>query len=151
MTKSAITRIWIGGLATFGAGIVTAIVGVFLMLAYGGTFTQVVGTDSYDFQPYMNGFFWVTIALIVIGGLIASVGSIIQLVAWVSAVVNSYALPERTWFVALLIGGVLGLAFAPVGFAVMIAYVVGAPDGAPFRTQQPSVPTPQTGTLTPTT
>lgn len=151
MTKSTITKTWIGGLATFGAGVVATMVGVFLMLAYGGTFTQVVGTNKYDFQPDMSGFFWVTIALIVTGSLIAFVGTIIQLVAWVGAVVNSYALPERTWFAALLAGGVLGLAFAPIGFAVMVAYVVAAPDGAPYRTHAPSAPTQQAGTLTPTT
>ena len=151
MTKSTITKTWIGGLATFGAGIVVTLVGVFLMLAYGGTFTQAAGSNSYEFQPYLNGFFWVTIALIVIGGLIAFVGSIVQLVAWVGALINSYALPERTWFAGLLAGGVLGLAFAPVGFAVMIAYVVAAPDGAPFRTHEPSVPAQPAGSLTPTT
>lgn len=36
MTKSTITKTWVVGLVTFGAGIVTAMVGVFLMLAYGG-------------------------------------------------------------------------------------------------------------------
>lgn len=151
MTKSMITKTWVAGLVAFGAGILAAMVGVFLMLAYGGTFTQVAATGSYDFHPYLNGFFWMTTALIVIGGVIAFVGSIIQLVAWVGAVVNSYALPERTWFAALLVGGVLGLAFAPVGFAVMIAYVVAAPDGAPYRIHEPSVPHQQSGTLTPTT
>lgn len=150
MTKSTITKTWIGGLAVFGAGIVTSMVGVFLMLAYGGTFTQAVEANNYDFRPNMNGFFWVTIALVVTGGLLAFVGSIIQLVAWVGAVVNSYALPERTWFAAMLAGGVLGLAFAPIGFAVMIAYVVAAPDGAQYRTHAPTAPTQQAGTLTPT-
>ncbi|HXM57411.1 MAG TPA: hypothetical protein VOB72_18585 [Candidatus Dormibacteraeota bacterium] len=151
MTKSIITKVWIGGLAVFAAGIVVAIVGVFLMLGYGGTFTQIAGTDSYDFQPNMDGSFWVPIGLIVIGGLIGVIGSITQFVAWVGGLVNSYALPSKAWFLALLLGGLLSFVFAPIGFGAMLAYVVGAPDG----TVHPQVPTPtpmqQPGPLLPTT
>ena len=136
MTKSVINKVWIGGLAVFAAGIVVALVGVFLMLGYGGTFTQVAGTNNYDFVPNIDGFFWVTIALIVAGGLIALIGSIAQFAAWIGALVNSYALPEKTWFAVLLVGGVLSFAFAPLGFAAMIAYVVAAPDGMPYRQAQ---------------
>ena len=136
MTKSLITKVWIGGLAVFAAGIVVAIIGVFLMLAYGGTFTQLAGTNNYNFDPNVNGFFWVTIGLIVTGGVIAFVGSIMQFVAWIGGMVNSFALPERTWFAILLIGGVLSFVFAPLGFAAMLAYVIGAPDGTPYRQAQ---------------
>lgn len=149
MTKSMITRIWIGGLAVFAAGIVVALVGVFLMLGYAGTFTQVAGTNNYNFDPKIDGFFWVTIALIVTGGLIALVGSIGQFGAWIGGLINSYALPERTWFAVLLIGGVLSFAFAPIGFAAMLAYVIGAPDGTPYR--QVQVPAAQPRPLAPTT
>lgn len=141
MTKSLITKVWIGGLAVFAAGIVVALFGVFLMLAYGGTFTQVAGTNNYNFDPNVNGFFWVTIGLIVTGGVIAFAGSIMQFVAWVGGMVNSFALPDRMWFAVLLIGGVLSFAFAPIGFAAMLAYVIGAPDGTPYRqAQTPAIP-----------
>lgn len=146
MTKSAITKTWVGGLAVFAAGIVVAIVGVFLMLAYGGTFTQVAGTNNYDFTPDMSGFFWTTIGVIVVGGLVALIGSVVQLAAWIGGLVNSYALPEKTWFTILLVGGVLSVAFAPIGFAAMVAYVIAAPDGEPYR--QAKAPT---GALVPTT
>ncbi len=140
MTKSTITRAWIGGLAVFAAGIIVAIVGVFMMLAYGGTFAQVAGNpNNYNFTPNLNGFFWTTVSLIVIGGLIALVGSIVQLAAWVGALVNTYALPDKTWFFILLLGGVLSLGFALIGFAVMVAYVIAAPDGTLYK--QPQAPT----------
>ena len=138
MTKSTITRTWIGGLAVFAAGIVASMVGVFLMLAYGGTFTQIAGTNKYDFTPDLGGFFWTTVAVIVIGGLVAAVGGVVQLAAWIAAMVNSYALPEKGWFLVLLLGGLLSFVFAPIGFAAMVAYVIAAPDGAPYRT--PSYP-----------
>lgn len=140
MTKSTITKTWIGGLVVFAAGIVVAIVGVFLMLAYGGTFTQIDGTTNYNFTPTMNGFFWTTIGVMVVGGLIALIGSVVQLAAWVGALVNSYALPEKGWFLILLLGGLLSIAFAPIGFAVMVAYVIAAPDGTIYR--QTQAPTP---------
>lgn len=151
MTKSAITKVWIGGLAVFAAGILVSIVGVFLMLAYGGTFERIAGDpNNYTFTPDLNGFFWTTIALIVIGGVVALIGSIVQLAAWVGALVNSYALPEKTWFVILLLGGLVAVAFAPVGFAVMIAFVVAAPEGAVYRAQ-PQPPLQQPRPLAPTT
>lgn len=149
MTKSVINRVWIGGLAVFAAGIVVALVGVFLMLGYGGVFTQIAGTNNYDFVPNMNGFFWVTIALIVAGGFIALIGSVAQFAAWVGALINSYALPEKAWFAVLLVGGVLSFAFAPLGFAAMIAYVIAAPDGTPYR-QARIAPAPQAQPLAPT-
>jgi hypothetical protein len=151
MAKSTITRTWIGGLVVFATGIVASIVGVFLMLAYGGTFTQIAGTTNYDFAPNMNGFFWTTIGVIVVGGVITLIGSIVQLVAWVGALVNSYALPEKTWFLILLLGGLLSVAFAPIGFAVMVAYVIAAPDGALYRLSQVPKTAQEPGPLAPTT
>lgn len=150
MTKSMVTRIWIGGLAVFAAGILVSLVGVFLMLGYGGTFTQIAGTNNYDFDPNINGFFWVTVALIVAGGLVSLIGSIAQFVAWTGALINSYALPEKMWFAVLLIGGILAFGFAPLGFAAMIAYVIAAPDGTPYReAKTPAIQQPRP--LAPTT
>jgi hypothetical protein len=139
MTKSMITKTWIAGLVVFAGGAVVSIVGVFLMLAYGGTFTQVASNpDNYNFTPNLNGFFWTTVALIVTGGVIALIGSVVQLAAWIGALVNSYRLPENSWFLILLIGGLLSFAFAPIGFAAMVAYVIAAPDGSVYAKTAPS-------------
>lgn len=151
MTKSVITRLWIGGLAAFAAGIVVGLVGVFLLLAYGGTFTQVAGTNNYNFVPNMNGFFWVTVGLIVVGGVIGLIGGIVQFAAWIGGLVNSYGLQDKTWFLVLLLGGLLSFFFAPIGFAAMIAYVIAAPDGALYRQAAASTPAQQPRPLVPTT
>jgi hypothetical protein len=148
MTKATITKTWIGGLAVFGAGIVASLVGVFLMLAYAGTFTQVADSTRYEFTPDRSGFFWLTVAIIVIGGLIALVGSIVQLAAWVGALFNTYLVPSKGWFLVVLLGGLLSFFLAPLGFAAMLAYVVAGPDGTMYRTIAPTV---QPGTLAPTT
>lgn len=138
MTKSTITKTWVGGLAVFAVGVVVAIVGVFLMLAYGGTFSQIGSSGKYDFTPSMNGTFWTGVGIIVAGGVVTLVGGVVQLVAYVGGLVNSYALREKTWFWVLAAGGLLSLAFAPVGFAVMVAYVVAAPDGREYRQTLPA-------------
>lgn len=151
MTKSTITKVWVGGLAVFAAGIVVAIVGVFLMLGYGGTFTQILGTNDYNFVPSLNGFFWVTVGLIVAGCVVGLIGSIAQFAAWIGALVNSNALPDKVWFLVLLIGGLLSFAFVPIGLAVMIAYVIAAPDGMPYRQAQASTQAQQPWPLAPTT
>jgi hypothetical protein len=150
MTKSTITRTWIGGLAVFAAGIVAALGGVFLMLAYGGTFTQVADTSRYDFTPAMNGFFWVAVGVITIGGVLAFVGGIVQLAAWVGACFNSYMLDSKAWFAVLLLGGLLSFFLAPLGFAAMLAYVIAGEDGYAYRQAHPVMPPQQTGTLAPT-
>ena len=148
MRKSTITRTWIGGLVVFAAGILVSIVGVALMLGYGGTFTQVAGTNNYNFTPDMSSFFWTTVGVTVFGGILSLIGSIVQLAAWIGGLFNSYLLPSKGWFAVLLAGGVLSFAFAPIGFAAMLAYVVAAPDGEPYTqrrapamTQTPLVPT----------
>jgi hypothetical protein len=149
MTKSMITKIWIGGLAVFAAGIVAALVGLFLMLGYGGTFTQIAGTNNYNFVPNMNGFFWVTVGLMVAGGVIGLVGSIAQFAAYIGALVNSFGLADKAWFAVLLIGGLVSFGFAPIGFAVMVAYVVAAPDGMLNRQVSAPTPAPQARPLAP--
>jgi len=150
MTKSTITRTWIGGLAVFAAGIVAALAGVFLMLAYGGTLTQVADTSRYDFTPAMNGYFWIAVSVMTIGGLLALVGGIVQLAAWVGACFNSYMLASKAWFAVLLLGGLMSFFFAPFGFAAMLAYAIAGEDGYAYRDAHPVTPPQQTGTLAPT-
>jgi len=47
-------------------------------------------------------------------------------VAWIGAVLNTANLADKTWFIVVLVGGLLG-----VGFLVTVAYVVAGPDGQP--------------------
>ena len=106
------------------------------MLGYGGTFTYNDATRAYDFVPVLNGFFWSMTGLIVIGGVVAAAGGLVQLVAWIGALVNTYQVPDKTWFAVVLGGGVLGLFFGLIGFAAMVAYVIAGPDGNGSATGQ---------------
>lgn len=146
VTKSTVNRTWIGGVIVFAAGITVALIGTGLMLAFAGTFNQVPGND-YNFEARIDPFFWTTVWVIVAGGILAGVGALVQLAAWIGALVNSYLLPEKTWFAILLIGGIFGFFFGLVGFAVMLAYVISAPDGTPYKQVHVAAPP----TLAPTT
>jgi hypothetical protein len=150
MKKSTVTRTWIGGLVVQVVGLLIVGLGVVLMLAYGGTFTQAASGNSYDFVPSYGGFFWTTIVLIVAGAFATAIGGIVGLVAWIGALVNTYQIPDKTWFAVVLAGGVFGFAFALIGFAAMIAYVIAGPDGMAVR--QPTYPAPSSrpSTLVPT-
>jgi hypothetical protein len=129
MTKFTITRLWIAGVIAFAVGLAVAGAGLGLMLAYGGHFTPALSGNGYDFAPTLNGFFWTTITVMILGGLVAAVGGVAQLGAWIGALVNTYQIPEKTWFIVLLAGGLLGMSFGPLGFAAMLAYVIAGPDG----------------------
>jgi len=47
-----------------------------------------------------------------------------QFVAWIGAVLNTYELPDKTWFVILLVTGLLS-----IGFVATLVYVLIGPDG----------------------
>lgn len=136
MTKATVTRTWVAGLVVFAAGLIMGGVSLGLMLAYGGQFSAAPSGNGYDFVPSIDGFFWTMVGLMVAGGTIAAAGGIVQLAAWIGALVNAYQLEDRTWFTVLLVGGLLGLAFGLAGFAAMVAYVIAGPDGLAARQQQ---------------
>jgi hypothetical protein len=128
MSKQTITKIWIAGLVVLAIGLVVGGVGIGLMLAYGGHFTP-SGPNSYNFVPTLDGFFWTTVVLMAIGFAIAIAGGILQLAAWIGALVNTNQLQDKTWFIVLLVGGLVGFSVGLVGFAAMVAYLVAGPDG----------------------
>ena len=72
------------------------------------------------------------------------IGRVVELAAWIGALFNSCMMPGKTWFFVLLLGGVLGIVLAPIGIAVMLAYVVAAPDGVLYRQMQVSTTMPET-------
>lgn len=151
MTKTAISKIWIAGLIAIVAGLIVGGVSLGLMLANGGHYIPAANGNGYDFIPRLDGYFWSTVSFMIGGFTVVAAGGIAQLVAWIGALVNTYPLADRTWFVVLLAGGLIGMAFGLVQFAVMIAYIIAGPDGAHAR--QPQFPTqaqsPQSSTLAP--
>jgi hypothetical protein len=146
MTKPMITRIWIIGLIVLAIGLIVGGIGLGLMLAYGGHFTARANGSGYDFTPTINAFFWTTVGLMTGGFAVAAGGGIAQLAAWIGAVINTYQIQDKTWFIVLLVGGFLSLGFALFGFATMVAYLIAGPDGKGIAPPQgiPSAPPPAT-------
>ena len=120
MTKSLVTRLFVGAIVAVVTGIVVCIVGFFAAAA-GGTFIW-EGNDLTGFNP--SAFSWSMIALMVLGGLAIVGGAAVGLIAWIGALLNTSRLEDKTWFVLLLILGIFSL-----GFIAMIAYVIAGPDG----------------------
>ena len=137
MRKSTITRTWLAGLVAVAGGLAIVAFGIGFMLGYGGTFTASPTGEGYDFVPSLDGVFWSAVTAVVIGFAIAAAGGLVQLVAWVGALMNTYRLQDKTWFAAVLIGGAIGLAAGFVGLATMVAYVVAGPDGTQAATPTP--------------
>jgi hypothetical protein len=138
MRKATITRVWLGGLGAIVVGVIGAMIGTVLLLAYGGTFG---GVDNSEFQPTMDAFFWWMVGLISGGGLLALSGAIVQIVAWIGALIDTYPEPDKAWFVVLLIGGLLGVVGVFVApFVVMVVYLISGPD----RRTAAAVPPPAT-------
>ncbi|HXJ49372.1 MAG TPA: hypothetical protein VNF91_09415 [Candidatus Acidoferrum sp.] len=150
MRKSTVTRTWLGGLVLLAGGLLVAGISIGLMLAYGGTFTKAAVGNGYDFVPSYDGFFWTAIGIIVVGFVAAAIGGLVQLAAWIGALVNTYQLQDKTWFAVVLVGGLLGMAFGLVGLAAMVAYLIAGPDGMAAGQHRDLAPASRPSSLAPT-
>jgi hypothetical protein len=139
MAKSTVTKLWVAGLIVVVAGLLVVGISTGLMLAFGGHFVSAANGSGSDFVPTLDGFFWTMVGLMIVGVSVAAVGGVLQLAAWVGALVNTYQIADKTWFVVLLVGGFIGLGVTLVGYAVMIAYFVAGPDSPEAQPSQ--VPT----------
>jgi hypothetical protein len=88
----------------------------------------------------VNGgsFSWLMVALAIVGLLAMAGGAIAGLIAWIGALLNTVQLEDKTWFLLLLVLGLLSF-----GFVAMVVYLLVGPDG----TAEPAArPAPATGT-----
>ena len=120
VSKNNVTRLFIGSLVAFGAGAIVSIMAIGLAMA--NDVFLMAGDDIVGIQG--GGLAWTLIGLAVLGGLAAAGGAIAGFIAWIGAVLNTWQLEGKGWFVALLLLGIFNF-----GFLAMIAYVVAGPDG----------------------
>lgn len=121
MRKPRITRTWLGGLVAIGVGVLVLLAGLVLMLGLGGTWRG--PSNNVTFTPKYDSFFWGTVTMMATGGAVLSGGVIMQCVAWIGALMNTFRAQDKTWFVALLALGLVGFQFP-----AMIAYLLAGPD-----------------------
>ena len=120
MSKPTITRLFVAALVAVAAGLVLVLAAVWAAFA----------SDLL-----------VTVTLVVVGSLAMLAGAVAAVVSWIGALLNTAQLEDKTWFVSLLVLGLLG-----IGVLAMVAYVLAGPDGtsrgvapagiAPAPTQQ---------------
>jgi len=119
MTKSTVTRLFVGGVVAITAGLVLALAAVVAALAGGGI---VIGGPA---VVELNGgpFAWTLVGLVIAAVAITG-GAIAGLVSWIGALLNTAQLEDKTWFVLLLVLGLMSF-----GFFAMLAYVFAGPEG----------------------
>jgi hypothetical protein len=132
MTKSTVTKTFFGSLIAIVAGLFVVALG--FMLALGTGSFEMTGPDVTGF--HLSASAPATFGLAFIGVIAIVSGAIGQFVAWIGAVVNTSRLEDKTWFVLLLVLGLLSF-----GFIAMLVYVIAGPDG----TATPAQPTRSTG------
>jgi hypothetical protein len=102
-----------GGLILLvGAGAVASAAGIFVMDG-----PDVVGIRS-------TGSAWLLVGLLGLAVLVLIGSGVAMFVAWIGAVLNTAYLPDKAWFILLLVVGLLGMVFLAT-----IAYVAAGPDG----------------------
>jgi hypothetical protein len=121
MSKATVTRLFIGGGLAVIAGAVLAIAAVSIANA-NNTFVM-NGPDIVGLRG--SALAWLMLPLGIIGGLAILGGLIAGLLAWIGALLNTWQLESKAWFLVLLLLGIFN-----VGFFAMAAYVVAGPDGA---------------------
>lgn len=120
MSKPTIVRLFLASVVAAVAATVLLLVTVGLAVA-----NDVLVMDGPDVVGVRSGSFgWVMITLAVLAVLVLLGAAVAQFVAWLGAVMNTSRLPDKTWFVILLVTGLLSF-----GFVAMIVYVLAGPDG----------------------
>jgi hypothetical protein len=131
VSKPTVVRLFIGSIVAVLAGIILGFGAVLVALASDSLVMDgpdVVGIES-------TGLAWALVVLAAIAVLAMIGGAIVGMVSWIGALLNTAQLEDKTWFVLLLVLGLLSF-----GIVAMIAYVIGGPDGmrAHARAELPS-------------
>jgi hypothetical protein len=129
VSKPIVTRLFIGGGLAVIAGAILGVAAVWTAVA---TDTFVMnGPDIVGLRG--SALAWSLLAIGIVGGLTILFCIISSLVAWIGALLNTWHLDSKAWFIALLLIGIFNL-----GFFAMIAYVVAGPDGTNHGAQHPA-------------
>jgi len=129
VSKSTVTRVFLGSVAAVVAGGILAFAAVWIAYANGAFVMR--GPDVIGVQATPVA--WTIVGLGGVAALAMIAGFVGGLVAWIGALLNTSQLQDKTWFVLLLVLGLFSF-----GLVAMIAYVMGGPDGTGDTAQRPS-------------
>lgn len=119
MSKTAVTRIFLGSILAVVAGVFIAIGAVVAALASGAIELGGPGVVTVN-DAFANTLLWMVFA-----SALFMAGSIGAVVAWVGALLNTGQLDDKTWFVVLLVLGLFSF-----GWLATAAYVIAGPDSS---------------------
>jgi hypothetical protein len=118
MSKSTVTRLFFGAVLALAVSLVVALATVVAAIAGGVVAIGGPNVVSFDGQVFGESLPWLLIAALVFAG-----GTVAALASWIGALLNTWRLEDKTWFVALLALGLFSL-----GWIATIAYVIAGPD-----------------------
>ena len=118
MSKSTVTRLFVGAVLLMIVGVLIAFGAVVVGIADGVVTIGGPAIVSITGSGLAGTLIWLAVAALVIGAAsLAAVGS------WIGALVNTYGLEDKTWFLALLVLGLFSF-----GWVAMVAYIFAGPD-----------------------
>jgi hypothetical protein len=121
MSKATVTRLFLGGGLAVLAGAIVAIAAVWIAIA-----TNVFVMDGPNIVGLRGtALAWSLLPLGIVGVIAMTGGLIAGLVAWIGALLSTWQLESKAWFLGLLLLGIFNF-----GFFAMIAFLVAGPDGA---------------------
>ena len=124
MGRSLLVKLFFGSLIGFAAGAVVLVVAG--AVAIGNDVFVMNGPDVVAINS--GPLTWTVVGLMALAALIMVLAAMAQVVAWVGAVVDTAARPDKTWFVALLVLGLFGF-----GFVATLLYVIAGRDETPAQ------------------
>ncbi len=120
MSKATVTKLFIGGGFAIIAGAILAIAAVWFAIA--NNVFVMSGSDIVGLRG--NSLAWSLLGLGIVGALAIMGGLIAGLVSWIGALLNTWQLESKAWFIGLLLLGIFNF-----GFFAMVAFIVAGPDG----------------------
>ena len=124
MGRSLLVKLFFGSLIGFVAGAVVLVVAGAVAIG-----TDVFVMNGPDVVGLNSGpLTWTVIGLMALASLIMILAAMAQVVAWIGAVLDTANRPDKTWFVTLLVLGLLGF-----GFVATLIYVIAGRDETPAQ------------------
>jgi hypothetical protein len=131
MTKPTVVKLFWGSIIGLVAGLV--LIGTTVALAISNDIFIMSGPDVTGIKSGVLP--WTLLGLMGLAVLLLLFAAVTHFVAWIGAVLNTAQLPDKTWFVVLLVVGLLGLVFIAT-----VAYVIAGPDGVKAKEEASALP-----------
>ena len=118
MSKSMVTRLFVGAVLAMVVGLLVAFAAVVAALAAGVVTIGGPAVVTVNGPAFAGTVVWLALSALAIGG-----ASLAAIAAWIGALLKTVQLEEKTWFVLLLVLGLFSF-----GWVAVAAYVFAGPD-----------------------